>query len=48
MPKRISPTVNTGVTAEEAYQRTIARRMDIEARGNTVIEKWECELKQEL
>lgn len=48
LPKRNSHTVNAGVTAEEAYQRTIARRQDIEARGYTVVEKWECELKQEL
>lgn len=36
------------LTAEAAYERTIERRKAIEARGYTVVEKWECQLYQEL
>lgn len=48
MPKRNTVTADPNVTAEEAYQRTAARRRYIENQGYTVVEKWECDLKQEL
>jgi len=35
-------TSEVGVTAEKAYQKTIARRKELEKHGYTVVEKWEC------
>jgi G:T-mismatch repair DNA endonuclease (very short patch repair protein) len=34
--------------AEEAYQRTLRRKADIEKLGFTVVEIWECDYRREL
>ena len=39
---------NSGLTFEEAYQRTMQRQAFLEGRGIAVEVLWECELKQQL
>jgi G:T-mismatch repair DNA endonuclease (very short patch repair protein) len=48
MKRRSQLTVDQLLTADEAYQRTATRKICIERRGYTVVEKWECELNREL
>lgn len=48
MTKRNNYTLDNLKTAEEAFQRTIQRKIHLESLGYTLIEKWECDLRKEL
>jgi len=46
--KRNQTVAGSNLTADEAFSRTLQRKQYIESKGYTVIEKWGCELEQEL
>lgn len=48
MPKRNQLTADQRLTANAAYERTVARRLDIESKGYRIVEIWECEIYREL
>ena len=48
MRNRSQLSADALLTAQEAFERTVHRRKFIENRGYTVVEKWKCQLAQEL
>lgn len=48
MKIRYQKTADQILSADEAYQRTVKRKYDIEDQGYTVVEMWECQLNLDL